>query len=502
MPLGRAMAALALVMLAGAALRFHQLGELSLWLDEAATWGFANVPLADLWGDRYLHEPNPPLYYTLQRLWLVFGDSEAAMRSLPAMLGVLTLPLAYGIGAIAGDRRVGLMAAALTATAVTHVEYSQEARTYILLLGAAALALLGQMELLRDPAAAARPTPRALLAWGAYVAGNVIALFSHNTAVFLPLLTGLAALVCWWWQTRWNWRLLGFWALSGAVVLLLWGWRLPVLLQQSETLSHVWHMRFPSLEKVVTELARAYGQQYAPARPAPDLLYFAAAGAGVWRWRREPQKLVPLLMVIVGLPIATLLMSLKIPMWVTRTLLWPMPALIVLAAAGVTLPRRRAVRWSLAGLLVAIQCLGLIAYYDTHTKREPWREAVAAILARAEPGDTIVAEPSYVRYPLHYYLRDAEDPPALLGLFFNRGDLGDRPPGPSVTLLRHPVLQEGEEFVPWDAIRPAGRIWLLGRGPDRGDRRQRLLQPTHLKADQWTSENVEVTLYIPREPTG
>ena len=38
-------------------------------------------------------ETNPPLYYTLQHLCLAFGDSEAALRSLAAVFGVLAVPL-------------------------------------------------------------------------------------------------------------------------------------------------------------------------------------------------------------------------------------------------------------------------------------------------------------------------------------------------------------------------------------------------------------------------
>jgi uncharacterized membrane protein len=54
--------------------------------------------LAELWGARGALESTPPLYYALQKVWLVFGDTPAAMRSLAAVFGVLTILPLFAIG--------------------------------------------------------------------------------------------------------------------------------------------------------------------------------------------------------------------------------------------------------------------------------------------------------------------------------------------------------------------------------------------------------------------
>lgn len=501
LPLPRTLLILTLIVLGATALRFYHLGHLSFWQDEAATWGFSQWPISDLWGDRYNHEPNPPLYYTLQHLWFVFGDSEAAMRSLSAVLGVLSVPLVYGVGAIVGGRAVGLVAAALVATSVVHVEYSQEARTYMLLLDAALLAVLGLVELVRDPVAAARPTPRALLAWLAYVAGNTIALFSHNTAVFLPLLTGLAALVCWWLQARWNWRLLAGWVLSGVAVLVLWGWRVPLVMSQGGTLSEHWHASFPGVGEIAETSLRALGQPYTVIRPVSDLLFVAAGMLGAWRWRREPRKLVPLLFVVVGLPAMLLLASLKVPMFIVRTLIWPIPVVMVLVAAGALWLPRPALRWAAVAVLLGVQLVGLANYYRSHSKYEPWREAVAYILDRAEPGDTIVTSPFFVLYQLEYYLRDVADPPRTIALLFN--DPEENPNHPFEVGGTHnpqPARDDAESVRPWDEVKPRdGRLWLLARGGDPTGRRHEVLSEGRIVTDEWIRDKAQVKLYVPVE---
>ena len=48
-------------------------------------------------------ESTPPLYYVLARGWaVVFGTGEVGLRSLSALLGTLTIPVVYAIGATLG----------------------------------------------------------------------------------------------------------------------------------------------------------------------------------------------------------------------------------------------------------------------------------------------------------------------------------------------------------------------------------------------------------------
>ena len=89
---------------------------------------------------------HPPLYYVMERFWAqVFGNSVAAMRSLPAILSLLALPCIYWLCLELGESPlVGWIAVALVAISPFHILYAQEARPYSLwtvtiLLSSAAL---------------------------------------------------------------------------------------------------------------------------------------------------------------------------------------------------------------------------------------------------------------------------------------------------------------------------------------------------------------------------
>ena len=105
-------------------------------------------------------ESNPPLYYVLAWGWAkAFGTGEVGLRSLSALFGAATVPLAYCIGAELANRRAGLIAAALVAVSPMLIWYSQEARSYALLVFFCAASLLFFARALRT---AQRPRPGAL----------------------------------------------------------------------------------------------------------------------------------------------------------------------------------------------------------------------------------------------------------------------------------------------------------------------------------------------------
>lgn len=123
-------------------------------------------------------ERSPPLYYVLAWGWSkVFGTGEVGLRSLSALFGTLTVPLAYSAAATLGSsRRVGLLAAAFVALNPYLIWYSQEARSYALMVLLAAGALVYFARSLE------RPSPSSLAIWALT---SALALSTHYFAVFL-----------------------------------------------------------------------------------------------------------------------------------------------------------------------------------------------------------------------------------------------------------------------------------------------------------------------------
>src|SRR3954451_10432361 len=123
------------IALAGAALRFATLSTQSFWLDEAIAINSARLDLCGMIASLGGTERTPPFYFLLLDGWMrVFGDSEAAVRSLSAVVGTATIVVAFEIGRRLATARAGLVLAALVAFNPLLVWFSQEARPYMLLV--------------------------------------------------------------------------------------------------------------------------------------------------------------------------------------------------------------------------------------------------------------------------------------------------------------------------------------------------------------------------------
>ncbi|MCX7869134.1 MAG: glycosyltransferase family 39 protein, partial [Terrimicrobiaceae bacterium] len=142
----------------------------------------SNVAGATLFWDR----GNGLAFNLLLHFWVkMFGARDAALRSLPWLLGTLAIPAVFCVALQAGGGLAGATAAALLASSnALLVEFSREVRPYSLavLLGLAATSCL---------LALARPGASRWLA-GAYVGALVALAFTHYLAA--PVVFGAHAL--------------------------------------------------------------------------------------------------------------------------------------------------------------------------------------------------------------------------------------------------------------------------------------------------------------------
>ena len=146
-------------------LRFAHLDSKPLWTDEFSTLvfslgnSFRGVPIdrpidlptllqplqwnpdagiAHVLNHLLLESNHPPVYFMLAHWWMrLFGPSEDSLvwigRSLPALLGVISVPAIYFLGNFAfNSRLVGQCAAAMMAVSPYGIYLAQEARHYTL----------------------------------------------------------------------------------------------------------------------------------------------------------------------------------------------------------------------------------------------------------------------------------------------------------------------------------------------------------------------------------
>jgi mannosyltransferase len=392
-----------LVVALGASLRLYRIGSQPLWLDEADSLHFARESLARLWSWSALADPgNPPLYYSLLHGWLVFGDSEASLRLLSALFGVLTLPLVYALGRTIRDHRLGVVGALLSAISPFQVWYSQEARGYSLLTFGAALAMLGVAYLLRHPERSGdlRGTG---WAWLAYVFGTTIALLAHNTAVFLPIGANVLMLGWWWVNGRGPRGFLRNWLLAQLAVLCLWGTWLPAYLQQVLHGGAYSWIPHPTLGGVLSGAYTVYGGVVrATPHQVESLVVLVLVGLGLWSWRHERRWIAFALILGLSAPLGELIVSLWRPIFLTKTLIWAAVPLHLVIAAGLLCLRPRALVAAALVVLMAMTALGLRSYYFLHDN-EAWDQVAAYVDQRLQRGDAIVFSESYLHTPFDYY---------------------------------------------------------------------------------------------------
>ena len=139
------LALLAIIVAAGAYLRFHELGVPSMWLDEILSFDVATAALRQPWW-RWIaatFEPeHGPLFHASLLAGRLLARPETSVRLIAAICGTLTIPLVWMAGRAACGAAGAIAASILIAYSPLSVYYSRDGRPYALLmmLSAAAIA--------------------------------------------------------------------------------------------------------------------------------------------------------------------------------------------------------------------------------------------------------------------------------------------------------------------------------------------------------------------------
>ena len=391
--------------IAGLLLRFYNLGGNSLWLDEASTLTFARQTLAGIWESTAGGEFNPPLFYWLEHGMLLFGESEFVLRLLPALLGVLTIPVVYLVGKEFRDRDVGLIAAALLAFSPFHIFYSQEARAYAPMLFFFSLALLFYVRASRSD------ETRSWVFFGLF---SAVAFWMHFYAIVPVAVLILHALVTRAGDIRRDLRSARNPAISVVAFVAA---SLPLLIVTVNLFlvrtSSAPTFGVQGFDVVYQTLLQVSG--FSDLVMAAFIVLFLVGVAFTWREDRNGALLLVFMMV---LPlVASLALSSRMPM-IPRYLIYLLPVYFVGIASAypalyALVRDGRAVYLAIAAA-VLISTPFLATYYTTPQKND-WRGFSAELGGMTGAGDLVVVLPPYMAQPLDYYYSNATDRTLELG---------------------------------------------------------------------------------------
>jgi mannosyltransferase len=368
-----AVLAVAAIIVFAAVLRFYRIGHQGFWFDEGNTALLVHFSPGKMLGLIPQTESTPPLYYCVAWVWArLFGYGETGLRSLSAVCGVLTVPVAYGAGSKLISRRAGLIAAALTACSPLLIWYSQEARSYEMLV------FLSSVSLLAFAYALATPTPRVVVAW---VIAAALALATHYYAILAVVPE--AAWLLWVHRSRRAVQVgVGVVGLCGLALI-------PLAIGQSGTGNASWIAQAPlgrRLGQVVPQFASGFdGPAHSVLEPLAIAVVVLAAGLVFLRSSPGERRgaLIAGGIGLAGLVLNLLLIAGGVDDLITRNVLaiWMPGALFV--AGGLAAARARRVGLAAAGVLCALGvATALGVAFDRNLQRPDWRVVARALGTR------------------------------------------------------------------------------------------------------------------------
>lgn len=444
--------ALALILSLCVALRAYHIGAASLWTDEVFSRYYA-----DLFGLRYLvtdglsTEATPPTYPLLLRGWIaLWGDSEAALRSLSLVASAACVPVVYALGRELGGRTQGLLAALLFALCPVSLYFAQEARVYAILMLAAAVVLWAAAVFQRDP--------RSTKATAAYLIAGTLCLYLHATAAFFIVACGAAVWFALLARGAAGRRALLRWTMLNAVVL---AFGLPYFLHAATASRNGGLDWMPplSLHEIATSVSGVTSGILTPYPwPAiPLAIALIAALAASIQWRRPTSRATVTLVVVpclfVGLVIA---ISVVRPLLLPRVLAWTAVPLCTVLAGQLLRPGW--VRLAVLASVVAAFGVGLAFQLTSlSSNKEPWREAMRDVAPELARADLVVISPLFDPMVLTYYapqarnirLWDASVPSTIMTVAAAR--------------MHIPMIVESQIL---DAIKAGRSVWVLSNGFD------------------------------------
>jgi hypothetical protein len=412
------LAAILAIPLIALALRLYRIEHASLSLDESFTLFFSSKPWPTLWSEVIQHDVQPPLYYTIVKLF--GGASEAALRLPSAFMGALSVAVTFWAGLVAGGpkgRIVGCVAALAVTFATPQVYIGQSARHYSMFVLAMAMTLVGLLGLFAAQSSARSPSgprdkakrPRNYLFTTTCALGLAWVLWTHNVGVVYVFSLGSAALLAWVLFERRNAALLVQLVVAGTAALLLWAPAIPILVRQLRSISGNYWIESPTWESLLLLIRRNFALVdhiglpiWVQAVLGGIISLLALWGAwSMWLDDRRSIALICVAATVVPLFLLTVYSIVATPVLMLRVVLPTFIPWVILIGYGIASLPSALQRLAAATLVIGTFAAGLPQHYGS--RGEPWAEIAANVAADSNGTPVVFTVPNTSALPLGYY---------------------------------------------------------------------------------------------------
>jgi len=403
---------LALITGLAAVLRFHSLAAKPFWFDEGVSVAIARLDWYNFARILWRREANMSLYYFLLHFWLYFGGSEFFIRALSVLVAIASVPVIYLLGRRLFDSRVGLMAAALMAVNAYHVQYSQDARSYSLMVLHCLLSSLYFLKFLDETSSRNRT---------AYVLSSAMAVYAQFFSALLLIAQWLSLKMLDREQirpqTRRDWRWIALLVSPVAVFIATTGTG-PLRWVQRPGLKDLWifalHLTGNGGPWLLLASVAACLAALLPFRLSRRELRVPWE---TWRFRFLLSWLLFPILLTLGLSVIK-------PLFVPRYFIFCLPALFLLMACGIARLRPAALQAPALLFLLILSFRGTAGYYkqDLDIQRDDWRAATQYLLSHSQPGDALLFHVPMGRMPYEFYRSLQPLMPASVVLYPHHAD--------------------------------------------------------------------------------
>jgi 4-amino-4-deoxy-L-arabinose transferase-like glycosyltransferase len=389
-------------------LRVLALTRKSFMPDEAFSVAIVDMGSRPFWHALVASEANMASYYVLLRGWHQLGDSPSLVRGLSLVFAAATVPVIYSLGTSLFSRRAGVISALLLAANVFHITYSQQARSYSLLVLLVTCSSLFFARCIQKPRSGDH-------AW--YIVTSAAALYTH----FFAGLVSLAHFACWMFLPR---RLRTWGQLRDMMAVAASGIPLALFIAFQGSSGIAYHLDWAQSSRRASLAKDAYHFLTALSGSGVKFgLFVVACALVLWDWRsrrtgNSGKEQWPLLLVTLWL-VVPILITIVVSHWkflfVARFLIICLPAALLLFAEGLALIRPNWLCFTVVTVTVLASLTAARSYYRQPGSSD-WSAAIAYLAENAQPGDMLIFVNPYCRYPFEYNLRFSGKklPPVLI----------------------------------------------------------------------------------------
>jgi mannosyltransferase len=382
-----------LILILGAILRLYGLTNQSLWVDELHTMNEADPDIA--WGLLFDYlkccDQHPPLYFIIQRLsFSAFGHTELVARLFSALCGITSIWAIYLLGKELLNQRLGILASLLMCVNFFNVDYSQEARGYILALLMSVFSYLYFVKTIRN-----FQRKDSFL----YALFSLLLLYTHYYSLFVVASQGLVVLILFFGQKEERPKIIKMFGVAGLIILIGYSPWIPFMLAMSK-MNTFWIREVPD-DFAITYFYDYFGN-YPPLSPFLILLltFFLLQVMNQKNLTLDKIKESPILLTFLvffcGVVITYFIPYLRsvtvVPMLFNRYTIVILPAFIIVIAFSFLLISNRLTQYLLIVTFIVLSLTDLLIvkkYYSKRSRKTQFREMT----------QYISSDPKYI-YPI------------------------------------------------------------------------------------------------------